>query len=138
MILGGIGKLANLRGQGTWCGPVASSEGTWGDIHYQGNYHFEPGDEGKPPGSFPLSSLSNKAQGVFMISSLHSLNYSKNLIFDQTVSSVNSLFRSFKTSVARLSNSHFWLRWRISNKSSTLKCSSNRFNSSFVRTLIIA
>ena len=42
VILSGTGDLANLRGQGTWWGPGAAAEGEWGDIYYEGNYHFEP------------------------------------------------------------------------------------------------
>ncbi len=42
VILSGTGELANLRGQGTWWGPGAGAPGTWGDIYYEGNYHFEP------------------------------------------------------------------------------------------------
>ncbi len=42
VILSGTDELANLRGQGTWWGPGASGPGTWGDIYYEGNYHFEP------------------------------------------------------------------------------------------------
>ncbi len=42
VILGGTGELANLRGQGTWWGPGAPAPEVWGDIYYEGNYHFEP------------------------------------------------------------------------------------------------
>ncbi len=42
VILSGTGELANLRGRGTWWGPGAAEEGKWGDIYYDGNYHFEP------------------------------------------------------------------------------------------------
>lgn len=41
VILGGTGDLTNLHGQGIWYGPGASGGG-WGDIYYEGNYHFEP------------------------------------------------------------------------------------------------
>ncbi len=34
--------VANLRGQGTWWGPGAPAPEVWGDIDYEGNYHFEP------------------------------------------------------------------------------------------------
>lgn len=42
VILSGTGELAQLRGQGIWWGPGAAAEGEWGDIYYEGNYHFEP------------------------------------------------------------------------------------------------
>ena len=42
VILNGTGDLANLRGQGTWWGPGAPAPEVWGDIYYEGNYHFEP------------------------------------------------------------------------------------------------
>ncbi len=42
VILSGTGDLASLRGQGTWWGPGAHGPGTWGDIYYSGDYHFEP------------------------------------------------------------------------------------------------
>jgi hypothetical protein len=42
VILSGTGELANLRGQGTWWGPGAPAPEVWGDIYYEGNYHFEP------------------------------------------------------------------------------------------------
>jgi len=42
VILSGTNELATLRGQGTWWGPGASGPGTWGDIYYVGNTHFEP------------------------------------------------------------------------------------------------
>lgn len=42
VILSGTGELASLRGQGTWWGPGAPAPGVWGDIYYEGNYHFEP------------------------------------------------------------------------------------------------
>ena len=45
VILSGTGELASLRGQGIWWGPGASAPGTWGDIYYEGNYHFEPDDK---------------------------------------------------------------------------------------------
>ena len=44
VILSGTGELANLRGQGVWYGPGAAGPGVWGDIYYDGNYHFEPGN----------------------------------------------------------------------------------------------
>ena len=44
VILSGTGELDNLRGQGIWYGPGASGPGALGDIFYEGNYHFEPGD----------------------------------------------------------------------------------------------
>lgn len=42
VILSGTGELAGLKSQGIWYGPGASGGG-WGDIYYDGNYHFEPG-----------------------------------------------------------------------------------------------
>ena len=42
VIISGTGELANLRGQGTWWGPGAPAPGVWGNINYDGNYHFEP------------------------------------------------------------------------------------------------
>lgn len=42
VILGGTGELSDVRGQGTWWGPGASGVGTWGDIYYAGNIHFDP------------------------------------------------------------------------------------------------
>ncbi len=42
VILGGTGEVSSLRGQGTWWGPGAQGVGTWGDIYYAGNVHFEP------------------------------------------------------------------------------------------------
>jgi hypothetical protein len=44
VILSGTGELANLRGQGIWWGPGSPGPGLWGDIYYEGNYHFEPGE----------------------------------------------------------------------------------------------
>jgi len=44
VILSGTGELASLRSQGTWWGPGAPAPGEWGDIYYDGNYHFEPGE----------------------------------------------------------------------------------------------
>lgn len=41
VILSGTDDLASLRGQGTWWGPGASGPGSWGDIYYSGNIHFE-------------------------------------------------------------------------------------------------
>ena len=42
VIISGTDDLADLRGQGTWWGPGAPGEGEWGDIYYEGGYHFEP------------------------------------------------------------------------------------------------
>jgi hypothetical protein len=42
VILRGTNELTNLRGQGIWWGPGASGPGSWGDIYYSGNIHFEP------------------------------------------------------------------------------------------------
>ena len=42
VILRGTDELATLRGQGTWWGPGAPDWGEWGDIYYEGNFHFEP------------------------------------------------------------------------------------------------
>ena len=42
VILSGTGELAQLRGQGTWWGPGAPAPEEWGDIYYEGKYHFEP------------------------------------------------------------------------------------------------
>ena len=42
VILSGTGELANLRGQGTFWGSGAPVPEVWGDIYYEGNYHFEP------------------------------------------------------------------------------------------------
>jgi hypothetical protein len=42
VILGGDGKLATLRGQGTWAGPGAPDVWVWGDVYYEGQIHFEP------------------------------------------------------------------------------------------------
>jgi len=44
VILSGTGELDNLRGQGIWWGPGAPAPGVWGDIEYEGSYHFEPAD----------------------------------------------------------------------------------------------
>lgn len=41
-ILSGTGELANLRGQFEWWGPGAPAPEQWGDIYYEGNFHFEP------------------------------------------------------------------------------------------------
>jgi hypothetical protein len=43
VILSGTGDLADLRGQGVWWGPGAPAPGEWGDIYYEGDYHFKPG-----------------------------------------------------------------------------------------------
>ena len=42
VILEGTGDLANLRGQGYWWGPGSDGPGLWGQLFYDGNYHFEP------------------------------------------------------------------------------------------------
>lgn len=42
VVLSGTGELANLRGQINWWGPGAPAPEEWGDIYYEGNYHFEP------------------------------------------------------------------------------------------------
>ena len=42
VITDGGGELENLRGQGTFWGPGAPAPGVQGEIHYDGNIHFEP------------------------------------------------------------------------------------------------
>ena len=42
VILSGTDELSALRGQGTWWGPGAPGPGSWGNIYYAGNIHFEP------------------------------------------------------------------------------------------------
>jgi hypothetical protein len=42
VILSGTEGLANLRGQGTWFGPGAGGPFVWGNVDYEGSYHFEP------------------------------------------------------------------------------------------------
>ena len=42
VILSGTEELANLHGQGIWWGPGAPAPEVWGDIYYEGSYHFEP------------------------------------------------------------------------------------------------
>lgn len=42
VIIEGGGELQNLHGQGNWWGPGFSPGDEWGDIYYDGNYHFSP------------------------------------------------------------------------------------------------